>query len=251
MTNTIKLGGKEVPVTTSQSDINVASVFEFKPFKEWASAMSEEFLNAENKEIEVRKVEIQNVDFFGSKIGFIKFKVDAVLTENGKNVPGIVFMRGGSVAVLLILRSKDQDNETVKEHVVLTYQPRIPVPSLSFPEIPAGIEENASVEIKEETGIEINDQDLIDMTELAYGRDYKGAYPSCGACDEFLRLCLCIKEMNREDIEKLEGKLCGLRDHGESITVRLIELKDLWRIPDMKALSSLALYDALKRNEKI
>jgi hypothetical protein len=38
---------------------------------------------------------------------------------------------------LLILRSKDE-NETVNEHVVLTEQPRIPVPSLAFPEIPAG-----------------------------------------------------------------------------------------------------------------
>jgi len=157
----------------------------------------------------------------------------------------------------LILRSKDE-NKTVTEHVVLTEQPRIPVPSLAFPEIPAGMLDGsgnftgkASEEIKEEIGIIIQDQDLIDMTELAYGNQYKGAYPSPGGSDEFIRLCLCIKDMNTNDIKQLEGKLCGLRDHGESIVVRLIKLNELWKIPDMKALSALSLYEALKKEGKV
>ena len=109
----------------------------------------------------------------------------------------------------------------------------------------------ASEEIKEETGIIIKDQDLIDMTELAYGNQYKGAYPSPGGSDEFMRLCLCVKDMNKDDIQQLEGKLGGLRDHGESIVVRLIKLDELWKIPDMKALSALSLYEALKREGKL
>ncbi|CAB4401235.1 unnamed protein product [Rhizophagus irregularis] len=254
---TIDIAGTSVPVTALQTNIDVASVLEFKPFKDWVSAISKESYSVKKKELEFKKVEIQNVDYFGPKIGFIKFKVDARLIENGKNVPGIVFMRGGSVAVLLILRSKDE-NETVNEHVVLTEQPRIPVPSLAFPEIPAGMLDGsgnftgkASEEIREETGIVIKDQDLIDMTELAYGNQYKGAYPSPGGSDEFIRLCLCIKDMNINDIIKLEGKLGGLRDHGESIVVRLIKLNELWKIPDMKALSALCLYEALKKEKKI
>ncbi|CAG8740182.1 3303_t:CDS:2, partial [Gigaspora rosea] len=166
--------------------------------------------------------------------------------------------RGGAVAVLLILRSKDPNDQVLKEHVVITYQPRLPVPSLNFPEIPAGMLDGsgnftgkASEEIKEETGIEIRDQDLIDLTELAYGDKYRGAYPSPGGCDEFIRLCLCIKEMDHKEVKSLEGKLCGLRDHGESITVGLVELDYLWKIPDMKALSALTLYDALKKNGKL
>ncbi|RHZ64137.1 hypothetical protein Glove_326g71 [Diversispora epigaea] len=262
------IGEEVIPITT-KLDIDVASVLEFQPFKEWTSTLSKEMLKVDKKELKIRNVEIQNVDYFGLKIGFVKFKVDAIFTETGKSAPGIIFMRGGSVAVLLILRSKERDSKIVKEHVVLTYQPRLAVPSLSFPEIPAGMLDGsgnfigkASQEIKEETGIEVNDQNLIDMTALAYdenndvnnereGKKYQGAYPSPGGSDEFLRLCICIKEMNREDVEKLEGKLCGLRDHGEQITVGLIELKNLWKIPDMKALSALALYDALKRNDKI
>jgi ADP-sugar diphosphatase len=51
-----------------------------------------------------------------------------------------------------------------------------------------------------------------------------------------------ISEMN-----KLEGKLSGLRDQGESITLQLVSLKDAWKLsPDAKLLSSLALYHSLQ-----
>src|SRR5205823_3858201 len=90
--NTIDIAGTSVPVTALQNDINVASVLKFKPFKDWVSAISKEAHSVKKKELEIRKVEIQNVDSFGPKIGFVKFKVDARLIENGKNVPGIVFM---------------------------------------------------------------------------------------------------------------------------------------------------------------
>src|SRR5687767_7709824 len=109
----------------------------------------------------------------------------------------------------------------------------------------------ASEEIKEETGITIKDQDLIDMTELAYGKQYKGVYPSPGGCDEFIRLCLCIKDMKRNDVQELEGRLGGLKEHGEIIVVRLMKLSELWKIPDMKALSALTLYESLKREGKV
>lgn len=65
--------------------------------------------------------------------------------------------------------------------------------------------------------------------------------------DEFLRLFVCIKEMEKEEINKMEGKLTGLRDQGESITLKLVPFKDAWKSsPDAKLLSSLALYHALK-----
>ena len=91
--STIDVAGTVVPVTAAlQTDINVASVLEFKPFKDWVSDISKEARSVKKKELEIRKIEIQNVDYFGPKIGFVKFKVDATLIENGKNIPGIVFM---------------------------------------------------------------------------------------------------------------------------------------------------------------
>ncbi|CAJ0649685.1 16385_t:CDS:2, partial [Entrophospora sp. SA101] len=178
-------------------------------------------------------------------VSFVKFKVNKKHVKSGINKPAIVFM-------------VDENDPTMKEQVVLTYQARIPAPSFSFPEIPAGMLDGSgnfsgkcSDEIKEEIGIEIKEKDLIDLTELAYGDKFRGAYPSPGGSDEFLKLFLCIKEMKKEDVEKLEGKLTGLKDEGENITVRLIKLNELWKIPDMKALSALALYNALKNEGKI
>jgi ADP-sugar diphosphatase len=53
--------------------------------------------------------------------------------------------------------------------------------------------------------------------------------------------------MEKSDIDQLEGKLTGLRDQGESITLKLVSLKDAWKVsPDVKLLSSLALYNSLK-----
>lgn len=63
---------------------------------------------------------------------------------------------------------------------------------------------------------------------------------------------MCIKHMSYTDIQELEGKLTGLRDRGENITLKLVPLKDAWQMaPDAKLLSSLALYHALKEQNAI
>jgi ADP-sugar diphosphatase len=55
--------------------------------------------------------------------------------------------------------------------------------------------------------------------------------------------------MTATEVDELQGKLTGLRDQGENITLKLVELEDAWRYsPDAKLLSSLTLYQALKSN---
>ncbi|CAO3671215.1 unnamed protein product [Umbelopsis ramanniana] len=211
-----------------------------------------------NISIAGKSIPVQNVDVFGNgKIGFVKFKADAELAENGQKVPGIVFMRGGAVSVLLILRASDDPEKG--DRVIFTVQPRIPVPCIKMPELPAGMLDGsgsfsgtAAKEIEEETGLIIEERELTDMTELAYGNKWRGVYPSAGGSDEFLRLFLCVKSLPSKQIEELEGKLTGLRDHGEAITLKLVKLEDAWKqSPDAKVLSSLALLDALKRAGKL
>merc|ERR1719356_423863 len=122
-------------------------------------------------------------------MGSLKFKADA--SVDGKPVPGVVFMRGAAVAILVVLKCKD------KRYTVVVRQPRIPVGKDNLPEIPAGMLDGegnfagvAAKELKEETGISINQKDLIDMTQLAFNDTYPGMYPSCGGTDEFNRLFL-------------------------------------------------------------
>ena len=154
----------------------------------------------------------------------------------------------------------------------MTEQPRIPAGSLSFLEIPAGmmdehgeVKGQAVAEIQEETKLVVPKEELRDLTELAIaGADSKGdedthnvikenlamgMYPSPGGSDEFIHILLWEKELDRQEIEDLRGKLTGLRTQQEKIVVRLLNYEELWRIGarDAKTLAAWSLYEALKR----
>ena len=89
------------------------------------------------------------------------------------------------MAVLILLATE----ETVRgqEKVLLTVQPRIPIPSLGYAELPAGMLDGsgnfagaASREIAEETGITIKEAELLDLTAMTGQPAHKGIYMSPG-----------------------------------------------------------------------
>lgn len=152
--------------------------------------------------------------------------------------------------------------------VILTLQPRIPAGSLSMAELPAGMLDNsgsfaggAAKEIVEETGLEIPASDLINMTELAIpaassdGDEQlqQAMYSSPGGSDEFIPIFLWQKRIPRDQLKDWQGKLTGLREHGEKITLMLCPLDQVWRQGgrDSKVLAAWALYQALKQEGKI
>jgi ADP-sugar diphosphatase len=119
----------------------------------------------------LRSIEIQSADFFGGgRLGFLKLKAE-IANDDGEHLPGSVFMRGGSVAILIILTpSEPTSGEAQEEYTILTVQARVPAGSLSFTELPAGMLDDsgtfagaAAKEIAEETGLEISSRELIDM----------------------------------------------------------------------------------------
>jgi ADP-sugar diphosphatase len=114
----------------------------------------------------------------------------------------------------------------------------------------------AAKEIKEECGLEVAQDQLINISELAASRAQThgdeqlaaGVFPSAGGCDEYIPIFLWQKRVKREELKGWEGKLTGLRDEGEKITLKLVKLKDLWKegSRDSKSLSALALYHGLR-----
>ncbi|KAI0428215.1 hypothetical protein F5Y09DRAFT_6769 [Xylaria sp. FL1042] len=171
-----------------------------------------------------------------------------------------------------------------ERYVVLTIQPRIPAGSLAFAELPAGMVDDkdedagasregkfagtAAREIYEELGIEIPASELTCLSELAVssheaspGGEGEGEeeglpsamYPSAGGCDEYIPIYMHERRVPRDTLKEWTGKLTGLRDHGEKITLKLVPMRDLWRAGrrDAKALAALALWEGLRREGKL
>lgn len=143
----------------------------------------------------------------------MKFTAE-VSNKDGEKLPGSLFLRGGSVAILLILQPEDVSDNS-EEYVILTMQPRIPVGSLEFVEIPAGMLDDtgtltgaAAREIKEETRLKIHDEELIDMKKLAQRKIKRAvAWRSCK-----MPCIPVVQEATRSSIFLCQGRsLQGIR----------------------------------------
>jgi len=218
----------------------------------------------------LREIILQSVDWFGSgdkkRLGFVKFQAQ-ITNDNGEHLPGAVFMRGGAVAMLLVLQPDDvAEDDEVEKYVLLTVQPRIAAGSLAFAEIPAGMLDDAgsfsggaAKEIEEETGLVVKDEELIDLTALAFQNEdtaeklQRGVYTTPGGSDEFVPVFLYQKRISRDELDEFRGKLTGLRNEGEKITLKVVKLGDLWKegARDAKTLSAWALYHGLKKEGRI
>lgn len=277
----IDFSGKPIPIDLPET-IGLEELEGWTPFLNWKKTLHENLDLQKSQQhafhdhpYSLRKIEVQSVDRFGSKIGFVKINATIERDElpgdkkgskdpkpkSAQFLPGISFLRGDSVAILMILRPRDSLTE---RYVVLTEQPRIPAGSLAFLEIPAGMIERetwigaAAKEVEEETGFKIPKNELVNMTELALQNSEHGEtnlqnamYPSPGGCDESIALFLWEKEMDRQEIEDLRGKLTGLRKQDEMITLRVKPYEDLWKegARDAKTLAAWALYEGLNRSE--
>jgi len=224
---TVTINGIIVPIFADPL-INLGLVTNFIPFKTWISNV--------DPSININKIVIQSVDMFGPRIGFMKYQVFG--NVNGIPLPGVVFSRGNSVAVLPVLKLKD----TPLRYVICTEQYRMPAGKKMI-EIPAGMMDNndnfvgvAAKEMTEETGIIMNKTDLVELTSDL-------VFPSIGACDEGMKIMYYTKEVTAEYLEKLNGKLTGSVEENEVIQLKLIPYEDLYNISDMKALSAMLLLE--------
>lgn len=157
------------------------------------------------------------------------------------------------------------DSSDRERYAVLTVQPRVPAGSLALVELPAGMVDDgtfvgaAAKEIQEELGVEIKEGELKCLSDMARPEE-DGAeelplamYPSPGGCDEHVTIFMHERKVPRSQLKEWTGKLTGLRDHGEKITLKLVPLRDLWRegSRDGKCLAALALWENLRREGKL
>ena len=89
-------------------DLSQSQLVSFPAFKIWLSTLQHSLSRQQDPSHEfhaapyaLRKVEIQAVDFFGGgKLGFVKLRAD-VSNDHGEKLPSSVFLRGGSVGILV------------------------------------------------------------------------------------------------------------------------------------------------------
>ncbi|KAI2462924.1 hypothetical protein F4781DRAFT_161258 [Annulohypoxylon bovei var. microspora] len=290
-TSTFTLKSLNIPVELPEG-LTEEKVLAFSPFNNWFKTLTHSLsLQHSNPShpfhidpYHLRSIKIQSFDLFGraphQRLGFIKLVAD-VSNGAGSALPGSVFLRGPSVAMLVILVPGDEDSLSEIElegqrerepdvdeerYVVLTVQPRVAAGSLEFVELPAGMVDEggsfagtAAREIQEELGLEIPVGELRCLSDMAAAAAAKGTgegedlpvamYPSAGGCDEHIPIYLHERRVPRETLREWTGKLTGLREHGEMITLKLVAMKDLWREGgrDAKCLSALALWEGLRR----
>ncbi|KAI0835490.1 hypothetical protein F5Y06DRAFT_289144 [Hypoxylon sp. FL0890] len=259
---------------------------EFSPFKNWHAtlkrSLSLQHTNSTHPfhkdPYSLRSITVQSFDLFGrpphQRLGFLKL-IAEVSNGSGERLPGSIFLRGPSVAMLVMLMPDDlpAGQEGDERYVVLTVQARIPAGSLEFVELPAGMVDEGSFsgtaaqEIREELGLEIPASELRNLSEMAAAtvdagsKEGKGLgeglpaamYPSAGGCDEFIPIFMHEQRVPRETLKEWTGKLTGLRDHGEKITLKLVKMKDLWKegVRDAKCLAAIALWEGLRRENKL
>jgi len=265
-----------IPVTVADGiDIDEAGLMVFPAFENWLESLGSNLAiqktpghTFEMEPWRLVEVKIHAVTIFANgKIGFMT--IEAILRKSDGESPEnkldrVVFLRGGSVAVLMILRPNNSRNE---RYVILTEQPRIGACSTSFLEIPAGMLDEKSGDVKgkaidaieEETNLKVRAEQLVDLTKLALENTdttenlQPAIYPSPANLDEYIPLLLWEKELDRKEIEALKGKLTGERTQDELVKLRVVEYEELWRIcaRDAKTLAAWALYEGLSRSGKI
>ena len=237
------------------SSEHVNAVLNYQPFSRLIKKLVDE------KKFVVSDIVIRGIDMFGPRVGFINLKIN-VTDEDGTCLPGIVFMRGGSVGILTLLKCKSNRKRKIGDfvlkydyYIVLTSQARIPVGERGCLELCAGMLDGsgniafiASKEMKEELGIDIDSEKLIPLTGAIYG-DGIGVYPSPGGCDEDIHLFAYCEEVSRVELEKYDGRLTGLREDGEKISLKLVKYEEAHKLcKDSKLLIAMFLCEKLYPN---
>lgn len=98
----------ELTVNSTPENLSREQLLAFPAFKIWLSTLQRSLARQKNPSHEFHKnpyvlrgIEIQAVDFFrGGRLGFVKLRAD-VSNQDGESLPGSVFLRGGSVGILV------------------------------------------------------------------------------------------------------------------------------------------------------
>jgi 8-oxo-dGTP pyrophosphatase MutT (NUDIX family) len=192
------------------------------------------------------KVTLLSHYMFGRCVGFVFMNVVSIHKHTGEKLAGVVFLRGGSVACLILIKAK----ETGHLYFLKVMQLRVPV-GKEIGEICAGMLDRELgkmsgvmvKEIEEETGIKVisfgkkNDNPL---EQFNYLEELGQFYPSPGGCDEVISNFWFMSEMTGKEITALHGKNMTHDEDNSTENIRVeiepFTLKNIVATNDAKAM---------------
>lgn len=202
-----------------------------------------------NCHFRLESLEITDINMFGSNVGFYKGKAEAYDEKGGIIHSNIFFNRGGSTAILFIV--KTMINGVEETLVPVAEQIRLPV-GKRLCELPAGMKDGETgqvkgpiiKEIREE--IPIGDLDENDPRVFSLGAPI---IPSGGGCDEAIDLWCMELNISYEKYLELISDTFGNKQEHEEIKIKFLRYEDLLqeapRLEDAKLLSALYRYECL------
>jgi ADP-sugar diphosphatase len=208
---------KGIPIagSTPVIDGQIPLILKAPKFKSW-------FNKLDHTAIDLQSITITDVNWFCAptviapqKLGFLKLTAKVFDQKTGKPIPGIAFIRGDAVAVLIRVIVEST------AYFIMCRQLRFPVGGYTL-EAPAGMmDASANIsgvmikEIEEETGLVVpNVGELIDLGRII---------PSAGGCDESIHLFAWNTELSKEAFDEITRKIHGAVGENETIYLHLFE----------------------------
>lgn len=220
------------PVSVSSLDHDVEPFLESALYKRWLAKLDPGII--------VKTILVDSVDINHRTKDLIFAKITVGATDSqGRTLPGIIFLRGDSVAILTLIKVNGEDHS-----FVFVVQPRLAIGQLESVEIPAGMLDGdgnlvgvAAKEIREELGIEVNEKNLLNLNQ----HTPNGVALSPGGCDERMHFYSLEIDYTEEQMLALNDKLTGAADEHEYIRLKLVPVGEMEKyMSDAKF--SLALF---------
>jgi ADP-sugar diphosphatase len=226
----------EFEITTNNYDVKISfpQILAAPKFQNWLQQLDTSILDIDHIRIDHVKWFCNPANPDPAKLGFLYLEVIAKEKQTNKTLPGIVFLRGNAVAVLIYV------NVGSEEYIIFTEQTRVPI-GRKILEIPAGMMDDSSnfagvamKEISEETGLKaphVNDLKFLGKI-----------IPSAGGCDEEISLFFWKTSVSMEKKDEILSKIHGNSAENESIKIlfiqKMVAHSYLLQIGDVKGISA-------------
>jgi hypothetical protein len=202
-----------------------------------------------NCQFQLKSIQITDIDMFGSSVGFYKGKAEAYDEKGGVIHSNIFFNRGGSTAILFIVKTLIHGVEETL--IPVAEQVRFPV-GRRLCELPAGMKDGETGQVKGPIIKEIREEIPIgDLAENDPRIFSLGApiIPSGGGSDEAIDLWCMEIDISYEKYLELISDTFGNKQEHEEIKIKFLRYEDLPheapRLEDAKLLSALYRYECL------